>query len=106
MQAPGTRPDARVAAIDPREQGLAARPIAARLAAGFFQWVLPVAAVLAGVLLVIGPVLSTLGRGLTGTDAFTGATLANFADLVRDPAIRESARNTVLSGLGVTLFAS
>jgi iron(III) transport system permease protein len=63
---------------------------------------LPAAAVAIGLLLLVGPLLSTAVRSVSATDAGFAFTLANFADLFRDRNFLEAVRNTVLSGLGAT----
>lgn len=61
-------------------------------------------AIAAGVVLVAGPVLTAVLRSLTKADSGPGhATIANFAGLIRDPAIRQAAINTIVSGAGATL---
>ena len=65
------------------------------------------AAVAVGLLLVAGPVLTTIGRSFVAGD--TGPlqlTLQNFTKLVGDPAVRQAALNTLIAGGGTTLFST
>jgi iron(III) transport system permease protein len=74
---------------------------------GGAQRVLLGLAVTAGLILVAGPVLTTIGRGLVAEESGPGPlTLANFAKLFGDPGVRQAALNTVLAGAGATLFST
>ena len=71
------------------------------------QWIIPAAAVLVGLILVAGPIVSTIWRSLLGSDnGFTDLTWANYLGLLFDRSVREGAANTILTGLGVTLLSS
>ncbi len=71
------------------------------------QGLLHGAAVTAGLVLVAGPVLTTIGRGLIDNDAEPlQLTLANFAKLVGDAGVRQAALNTLIAGVGATLFST
>lgn len=71
------------------------------------QWIIPAAAVLVGLILVAGPIVSTIWRSLLGSDnGFVDFTLANYSGLLFDRSVREGAANTILTGLGVTLLSS
>jgi iron(III) transport system permease protein len=68
---------------------------------------IPIIAVVAGLLLVAFPILGTLLRSLNAEDnAWTHFTLANYAAMFNDPAIRQGALNTLITGFCVTIFAS
>ena len=67
---------------------------------------LPVAAVVVGLLLLIGPFLSTAVRSLTAADAGFAFTLDNFTGLFGERNFLEAVRNTVLSGLGATVCST
>jgi iron(III) transport system permease protein len=76
-------------------------------ASAFLQVYLPAAAVALGLILVAGPIVSTLMRSVVASDTgFDDFTFANFVGLVLDRGIRAGAINTIATGLGVTLFAS
>jgi iron(III) transport system permease protein len=66
---------------------------------------LPAAAVAVGLLLVAGPFMSTAVRSVTAADTGLAFSLDNFAGLFFDRNFLEALRNTVLSGLGATLFS-
>jgi iron(III) transport system permease protein len=70
------------------------------------QYGLPGTAVLIGVILIIGPIVSTLVRSLGSSDDTIDFTIANFAGLLSDPTFQESAINSAITGAGVALLAS
>ena len=74
--------------------------------APFFQVALPGAAVIAGLVLVAGPIFSTLSRSVATTDSGFDLTLANFAKLFADRTFLDGAINTTVTGLCVTVLAS
>jgi iron(III) transport system permease protein len=74
--------------------------------ARLLQFGVPGTAVLVGVILVAGPIISTLLRSVASTDVSLDFTLANFIGLVTDPTFQESAINSAITGLGVSLLAS
>ena len=83
-----------------------ARPQRLRLAR-LVQIGVPAAAVLIGVLLVIGPLVTTFVRSLITSDIeIDRFTLENFTKMFADPAFRRSVFNTFITGLSVTFFAS
>lgn len=68
---------------------------------------IPIIAVFAGMVLVASPILITILRSFNAEDnAWAHFTLANYAGLLSDPAIRQGALNTVVTGFLVTIFAS
>jgi iron(III) transport system permease protein len=67
--------------------------------------ILPAAAVAIGLLLVIGPFVSTAVRSVTATGTGFAFTLGNFTSLFADGNFLEALRNTCLSGLGATFFS-
>jgi iron(III) transport system permease protein len=70
-------------------------------------WALPALAVACGLVLVAGPVWSTLARSVAKADLGPFApTFANFARILADPVLRVSALNTIIAGAGATLFSS
>jgi iron(III) transport system permease protein len=73
---------------------------------GLFQTIFPWAAVVIGVILVIGPIASTLLRSVGSSDSEYDITWANFANLLSDPTFQESAINSLITGAGVALTAS
>ncbi|MCC7346412.1 MAG: iron ABC transporter permease [Variibacter sp.] len=101
--------DARVESIAPLQLGGAAaeakRP-SHSLAGRMLQTVLPGTAVILGGLLVIGPIVSTIMRSVGSSDDYIDFTLANFLGLFTDPLFQQSAINSAITGLGVTVFAS
>ena len=74
--------------------------------AGLLQYILPGAAVIIGLVLVGGPIISTLMRSVASTDISLDVTLANFIALLSDPAFQQSALNSAITGFGVTILAS
>jgi iron(III) transport system permease protein len=70
------------------------------------QYGVPGIAVLIGVILVIGPIVSTLMRAVGSSDETIDFTLANFVGLLSDPTFQESAVNSLMTGAGVALLAS
>src|SRR5262245_50741027 len=76
-------------------------------ASSLLQVWLPAAAVAAGLVLVAGPIVSTLARSVLASDTrFDDFTIANFVGLALDRGIRSGAVNTIITGLGATLFSS
>ena len=63
-------------------------------------------AVVAGLALVAGPVMTTVARGFVATDTWTAPTLANFAKLFGDAGVRQAALNTLIAGVGATFFST
>lgn len=79
----------------------AAPPRSARLGMS-----LPAIGVLAGVLLVAGPLLATLIRSvLVWDDSGAALSFGNFAALLSDPAFYQALGNTLICGAGATLLA-
>jgi iron(III) transport system permease protein len=72
----------------------------------FAEAALPLAAVVIGIVLVLGPCLATVARSLLSFDA-TGPALSwrNFSSLFADPRFYQAAANTVICGLGATLIS-
>ncbi|TCT08321.1 ABC transporter permease [Aquabacter spiritensis] len=68
---------------------------------------LPALGVLAGIILVLGPFLATVIRSLLywDVDGTVSVTLLNFTNLLGDPRFLEAARNTLLCGVGATVFS-
>jgi iron(III) transport system permease protein len=66
---------------------------------------LPAATVAVGLLLLAGPLMSTVVRSVTAADTGLAFSLDNFAGLFFDRNFLEALRNTGLSGLGATLFS-
>lgn len=64
------------------------------------------AAVAAGLVLVAGPVLTTIGRSLVAEGGSLQLTSGNFVRLFGDAAIRQAALNTLVAGAGATLFSA
>jgi iron(III) transport system permease protein len=72
----------------------------------FAEAALPLAAVVIGIALVLGPCLATVARSALSFDA-SGPALSwrNFASLFADPRFYQAAANTVICGLGATLIS-
>jgi len=77
------------------------------VASTVLQVTLPAAAVAAGLLLVAGPIVSTLWRSVLASDTgYDDWTWDNFVALALDRGIQQGAINTIVTGLGVTLFSA
>jgi iron(III) transport system permease protein len=73
----------------------------------FLQSALPLLAVAAGLVLVAGPVFSTLSRSIAPADFGPFApTFANFLRVIGDPTLHVAAANTIRAGVGVTIASS
>jgi iron(III) transport system permease protein len=70
---------------------------------------LPAFGVLAGIVLVAGPFLATLIRSLlywSPDGASVSVSLQNFTALLSDPRFHEAALNTLICGVGATIFST
>jgi iron(III) transport system permease protein len=70
---------------------------------------LPAFGVLAGIVLVAGPFLATLIRSLlywSPDGASVAVSLQNFTALLSDPRFHEAALNTLICGVGATIFST
>jgi iron(III) transport system permease protein len=87
--------------------GTQAAPASSSRAINRMMLAIPVLAVAAGLVLVASPIFSTLLRSVIAEDnAWTHFTFANFSGLAADPAVRQGAINTLMTGFLVTIFAS
>lgn len=69
-------------------------------------WI-PLVGVAFGILLVVGPVVATLVRSLLYWPGETPTlSLQNFTALVSDPRFRDAVLNTLICGLGATIFST
>lgn len=97
-----TMADGRADAADVPRNGTALSRVFAPL-----MRAIPILAVIAGLLLVASPILTTLWRAIIAEDNhWTSFTLANYASLISDPTIQRGAVNTVITGFCVTVIAS
>jgi iron(III) transport system permease protein len=71
------------------------------------ETILPLAAVVIGIALILGPFVATVVRSALAFDA-SGAALSwrNFSRLFADPRFYQAAANTVICGLGATVISS
>jgi iron(III) transport system permease protein len=84
-----------------------ARPAPSSSVSALMQIYLPAAAVALGLVLVAGPIVSTLLRSIVVSDtSLTDFTWGHFAGLARDRGIQAAAINTIITGLSVALFSS
>jgi iron(III) transport system permease protein len=79
-------------------------PAAARRAR-MLERALPANAVVIGLALLIGPLMSSVVRSTTASDVGYSFTVENFRSLFADRTFLDAVRNTVLSGVGATFFS-
>jgi iron(III) transport system permease protein len=93
-------------AIRPDLRDSAERSSSSQAIGRLLQFGVPGIAVLIGIVLVAGPIVSTIMRSFASTDTSYDVTLANFIGLVSDSAFLEGVVNSLITGLGVSVLAS